>query len=200
MAPAPTTRETLLAAAGELLAEEGYPGMTTAAVARRAGVAEGTIYRHFASKEALAEAVFETAWRDYCAATEAALPPRDEPLARLMSFVTVALQVWQACPVQAALCHQEHMYWLETRGCHTLPPGPQAFVGMVEESLRLAQAAGQARPELDPVLVANFLFHGVGHLMERFLKPSADGQPPSYTPEAFVAQMNAFLAPCLLRG
>lgn len=41
------TRESVLAAAGEVLAEEGREGFTIDAIARRSGVARTTIYRHW---------------------------------------------------------------------------------------------------------------------------------------------------------
>jgi AcrR family transcriptional regulator len=47
------TRERLLAAARQVVEEEGYAAATVAAIATRAGVAAGTLYRHFASKEEL---------------------------------------------------------------------------------------------------------------------------------------------------
>ncbi len=47
------TREALLEAALELFAEQGYEATTTAAIARRAGVSEMTLFRHFATKDAL---------------------------------------------------------------------------------------------------------------------------------------------------
>lgn len=47
------TREKIVAQARTLFAEKGFDGATTAAIARRAGIAEGTIYRHFGSKEEL---------------------------------------------------------------------------------------------------------------------------------------------------
>jgi AcrR family transcriptional regulator len=50
-------RERLLAAARSLFAERGYAATTTAQLARAAGVAEGTVFHHFASKRALLEAV-----------------------------------------------------------------------------------------------------------------------------------------------
>jgi AcrR family transcriptional regulator len=56
------TRQRLLRAALELFTTTGFHGTTTPALAARAGVAEGTIYRHFAGKEALyAEVVRGTA-------------------------------------------------------------------------------------------------------------------------------------------
>jgi AcrR family transcriptional regulator len=48
----------LVEAATQLLAEGGYAACTVAAVAARAGVAAGTVYRHFDSKAALAAEVF----------------------------------------------------------------------------------------------------------------------------------------------
>lgn len=59
---AEATRQRLLRAALELFTSVGFHGATTPALATRAGVAEGTIYRHFAGKEALyAEVVRSTA-------------------------------------------------------------------------------------------------------------------------------------------
>jgi AcrR family transcriptional regulator len=50
-------RARLLDAARSLFAARGYAATTTAQLARAAGVAEGTVFHHFASKRALLEAV-----------------------------------------------------------------------------------------------------------------------------------------------
>ncbi|HET8873866.1 MAG TPA: helix-turn-helix domain-containing protein [Gaiellaceae bacterium] len=49
-------RRQLLALAAHALAQHGYLGTTLQQVARRAGISEAAIYRHFASKEALLRA------------------------------------------------------------------------------------------------------------------------------------------------
>src|ERR1700750_1030876 len=54
------TRERLLRSAQELIEEGGYGAATVIAIAERAGVAAGTLYRHFASKEELFVEVFRT--------------------------------------------------------------------------------------------------------------------------------------------
>ncbi|MEV7720986.1 TetR/AcrR family transcriptional regulator [Streptomyces sp. NPDC088184] len=51
-------RERLLDAARQLLAEGGYPATSISALARRAGVATGSVYNHFTSKQELLAAVF----------------------------------------------------------------------------------------------------------------------------------------------
>ena len=63
------TRERLLQAAQELIEEGGYGAASVAAIAERAGVASGTLYRHFASKEELFVEVF----RAVCAREERAM-------------------------------------------------------------------------------------------------------------------------------
>jgi AcrR family transcriptional regulator len=57
--PAPADkREAILAAALALFSERAFDGTPMPLVAARAGVGAGTIYRYFASKEALGNAVF----------------------------------------------------------------------------------------------------------------------------------------------
>lgn len=53
------TRERLLDAAAETFSRDGIQGATTREIARRAGVNEVTLFRHFKSKEQLLRAVLE---------------------------------------------------------------------------------------------------------------------------------------------
>ncbi|MCP5058166.1 MAG: TetR/AcrR family transcriptional regulator [bacterium] len=52
------TRAAIVRAALELMSEHSYAGTAVPEVATRAGVAAGTIYRHFTGKEALVNAVY----------------------------------------------------------------------------------------------------------------------------------------------
>ena len=56
-ADARRNRDKLLAAAGEVFADAGADA-SLEAVARRAGVGVGTLYRHFPNRDALVEAVY----------------------------------------------------------------------------------------------------------------------------------------------
>ncbi|MFF3019907.1 ScbR family autoregulator-binding transcription factor [Streptomyces sp. NPDC057939] len=55
------TRDTLVRAAAEVFAEEGFGTASISAISRRAGVSTGGLHFHFGSKGALAEAVAERA-------------------------------------------------------------------------------------------------------------------------------------------
>jgi AcrR family transcriptional regulator len=66
------TRKRIVAAALDLLSEGGYAATGIQAIATRAGVATGSVYRHFASKAELATEVFRrAAARELAAVDEA---------------------------------------------------------------------------------------------------------------------------------
>jgi AcrR family transcriptional regulator len=70
------TRARIVAAAHALIAEKGYAGCSVALVADAAGVATGSVYRHFPDKGALFAEVFRTATqREVDAVAEAGSKP-----------------------------------------------------------------------------------------------------------------------------
>ncbi len=69
LADALSTKEKLMRAAVEIVAEDGFAAATTAAIAARAGVAEGTLYRHFAGKDELMIAAYRQLKSDIFAAS-----------------------------------------------------------------------------------------------------------------------------------
>ncbi|MGE2737636.1 TetR/AcrR family transcriptional regulator [Mycolicibacterium vaccae] len=87
-ADAARNRDLLLAAAEEEFAERG-PAASVADIARRAGVAKGTVFRHFPTKEDLIASIV-------CSHTEALtaaarrLADAADPGAALLDFLTVA--------------------------------------------------------------------------------------------------------------
>ncbi|TVQ64804.1 MAG: TetR/AcrR family transcriptional regulator [Spirulina sp. DLM2.Bin59] len=57
-----TTRDRILQAALKLFARQGYEGTTTKDLALAAGVAEGTLFRHFSNKKAILIEVATKGW------------------------------------------------------------------------------------------------------------------------------------------
>lgn len=64
-APAPSTRDRIVAAARAAFGQFGYNATTTRGIAQRAGVSEPVVYRHFGTKEALFDAAVLTPFTDF---------------------------------------------------------------------------------------------------------------------------------------
>jgi AcrR family transcriptional regulator len=57
-----STRDKILKAAQNLFARNGYDGTTTKELAEKAGIAEGTLFRHFTNKKAILVEVATQGW------------------------------------------------------------------------------------------------------------------------------------------
>jgi AcrR family transcriptional regulator len=57
-----STRDKILKAAQKLFAHHGYDGTTTKELAEKAGIAEGTLFRHFTNKKAILVEVATQGW------------------------------------------------------------------------------------------------------------------------------------------
>jgi AcrR family transcriptional regulator len=135
-----TTRDALLAAALSVFTEHTYAGSIVPMVAERAGVAVGTMYRHFPSKQALGNAVYQR-WKgdllDRLAVPSDGLSTREEfahMWAVLREFATTRPEAF------AFLEYQQHAGYLDKDSDR-----------LTERSNRLAAdlvGRGQARGEV----------------------------------------------------
>src|SRR5262245_1511937 len=84
------TRQRILDAAAEVLAERGYADARLTDIAGRAGMQAGSLYYHFASREELVGEILrlgiETSW-DLVATAVGRLPPTTTPIDRLAAAI-----------------------------------------------------------------------------------------------------------------
>ena len=173
---APGTRERLLGAARELIEEGGYGAASVLAIADRAGVASGTLYRHFASKEELFVEVFRAVCeREEAAMRAAAGEPSVEVAASvrlqrvLGTFAARALRnprlAWAliAEPVDRAVDAERLAY--RARSADLIAAGVRAGI-----------ASGEL-PVQDPDLTAAALVGGCGEALVGPLSPVAAARP-----------------------
>ncbi len=96
-----STRERLLSAARRVIEAKGYGGASVLAIAEQAGVASGTLYRHFPSKADLFVEVFrEVCGHEMAAARDAAAVAAD-PAARIDAIITTFAERALASPTLA---------------------------------------------------------------------------------------------------
>jgi AcrR family transcriptional regulator len=89
------------AALRELVAERGFHGASMSAVARRAGVATGTTYVHYASKDALVLAAYLESKRSLGEASVAGVDPGAPPEHRFIGLWRAAFAYLRANPGEA---------------------------------------------------------------------------------------------------
>jgi AcrR family transcriptional regulator len=170
------TRERLLRAARELIEEGGYGAASVAAIADRAGVAAGTLYRHFDSKEELFVELFRAVCdREVQAMREAAASMPDDAThvdrleTVLSTFAARALRrprlAWAliAEPVDP-LVDAERLAYRER------------YSALTAEALRAGIAAGEL-PEQNVELTAAALVGGCGEALVGPLSPLAGSRP-----------------------
>lgn len=91
------TRERILTAAEGLFRQHSFDAATTRDIARAAGIATGTLFNYFASKEALVAALATEAWRTARDRFRKSPPPRDLEEAL---FALIAAELRQLKPLR----------------------------------------------------------------------------------------------------
>jgi AcrR family transcriptional regulator len=170
------TRDRLLAAAQELIEEGGYGPASVIAIADRAGVAAGTLYRHFASKEELFVEVF----RSVCAREERAMRAASAEMPE-HAPATQRLETVLASFAQRALRNPRLAWALIAE-----PVAPRVdaerlayrerYAALIAEHLRAGIAAGEL-PDQNAELTAAALVGGCGEALVGPLSPVAHRGP-----------------------
>jgi len=84
-------RDAILRAATDVFADRGFFNAQVADIARAAGVAAGTVYLYFRSKDDLLISIFERSMRDALAEGRAMVEAERDPRARLRRFARLHL-------------------------------------------------------------------------------------------------------------
>jgi AcrR family transcriptional regulator len=172
-----TTRERLLRSAQELIEEDGYAAASVVAISQRTGVAAGTMYRHFASKEEL----FVELFRSVCdrevragQAAAAALPPSATAVEHMTTVV--------ATFAERALRNPRLAWALIAEPVDPLVDAERLayrrrYSELVAHAIRQAIEAGEI-PDQDANLTAAALVGGCGEALVGPLSPVAGSRPP----------------------
>lgn len=148
-------RRRILDAAREIC-QAGEP-LQLNTVARRAEVGVGTVYRHFATPEALREGLVEYRFVELIALTRDAVGAAD-PVSALRMFLSRAFRVYAEDPVFAAVTTSARVERAETEALRTELVG--GFTEIVE------RAATDLRPGLDGTDLL-ILVCGIGYSARR---------------------------------
>ncbi|HVA60414.1 MAG TPA: TetR/AcrR family transcriptional regulator [Mycobacteriales bacterium] len=180
------TRRRLLDAGVDLLAQDGYNGLTVDALARAAGVATGTVYRHFSGKPALVTELFrELAATELAAVRRAAAGPRPAPDRLAAAVATFAARALAAPRVAFALLAEPADPAIDVARLAFRRAYAELFAGLIAEAVD----AGELPPQ-DPAVSAAAL---VGAIGEALIVPlAAPPRVPAGSADRLIAELIGF--------
>jgi len=150
-------KERILDAATVEIARHGYHQTTVAVIARRAGVADGTIYLYFKNKEEILVSLFERALGRFIAKGQEQLEGMTGAADKLRAIVDLHLTLVGQDRDLAIITQVELRHSL-----HFLEELSRAQVGgylaIIAQVIAEGVASGQFRADLDPVLAGKAVF------------------------------------------
>jgi TetR/AcrR family transcriptional regulator, fatty acid metabolism regulator protein len=161
-------REAILRAATRVFAHNGYFNSKVADIAREAGVADGTVYLYFKSKEEILHSVFDRNMEEAITEGRRRLEGVADPRERLR---------------QIALLHLERLgddrdlavvFQVELRGSTKFmqqfsAAGFAEYLTLIRSTFEEGQHAGAFRAELNPNVVAKVLFGALDEMATNWI-------------------------------
>ena len=150
-------RTAILDAAVVEIARRGYHQTTVAMIARRAGVADGTIYLYFSNKEEILLSLFDRAMGRFISEGREQVDEQASAVDKLRRIVELHLTlVGQdrdlAIMTQVELRHSTHFMGQLSRN------QVGEYLAILAEVVAQGQAEGSFRKNLDPVFAAKAIF------------------------------------------
>lgn len=179
------TRESLARSAREVIEDSGYAGASVVAIARRAGVAAGTLYGHFPSKAELFVEVFRAAGDEMLAAMEEAASRPGTFMDRLEAVITTyATHVLRNRRLVWALVYEPVDPLVDTERLAYRRVYCERLAAAVRVGIRVGEI-----PEQDAELTAAAL---VGAIAEALVGPLSPGPAAGSSEAEIVASLLAF--------
>ncbi len=161
-------RDLILRAATKLFARRGFFNAQVADVAREAGIAAGTVYLYFQSKDDLLVSIFERTMHEGFEAASQALEGVDDPVERLRRLARVHLErLGQdrdlAVVFQVEL--RQSTKFMERFSSTLL----QDYLHAIRDAVADAQTAGRFRREVSPTFAAKMLYGGLDEMATNWI-------------------------------
>ena len=154
----------ILDAAVEVIAERGYFNSPVSAIAKRAGVADGTIYLYFKSKDDVLRTAIDSTFEKFYRQVADAFVTLDGPREQLEYIARVHLESHSVNRSMAVLMQTEMRQsakFIEEFSHHHLVK----YIQMVREVVRRGQEQGIFRQDVSDGVVAHCMFGAIDELL-----------------------------------
>jgi TetR/AcrR family fatty acid metabolism transcriptional regulator len=161
-------REAILRAATRVFAHNGYFNSKVADIAREAGVADGTVYLYFKSKEDILHSIFDRSVDDALAAARKQIELISDPRDKLRRIALLHLERLGADRDLAVV------FQVELRGSTKFmeefsAAGFAEYLSLIRSSFEEGQRAGMFRADLNANVVAKILFGAIDEMATNWI-------------------------------
>src|SRR6266436_6503463 len=161
-------RDAILRAAIDVFADRGFFNAQVADVARAAGVAAGTVYLYFKSKDDLLVSIFDRSMREGLAAGRAAVADLHDPRERLRRLARAHLARLGGDRNLAVVFQVElrqSTKFMERFSSTLL----RDYLGLIREAIADGQREGLFRTDIRPTVAAKMLFGALDEMATNWI-------------------------------
>ncbi len=161
-------REAILRAAVKVFARKGFFNSKVADIAREAGIADGTVYLYFKSKDEILHSVFDRAMEEFIAEGKREIEGIIEPDKRLQKIARLHLERLSADRDLAIV------FQVELRGSTKFMEefsggGFAEYLDIIRQTIAEGQRQGVFRQDLKPVVCAKILYGALDEMVTNWI-------------------------------
>lgn len=163
-------RDQLLAIGAELFAAKGFTQTTVRDIADAAGILSGSLYHHFASKEAMLDEVLRGFMEGLLERSQAVVDREPTPRAALDGLIRESFETMHNEPEAVALYQSEQKYLATVDGFDFIAAGSRKSEKLWISVLEAGKASGDFRDDLNVQFAYRFIRDAIWSTI-RWYKP-----------------------------
>ncbi len=161
-------REAILRAAVKVFARKGFFNSKVADIAREAGIADGTVYLYFKSKDEILHSVFDRAMEEFISEGKREIADLENPSEKLRRIAQLHLERLSADRDLAIV------FQVELRGSTKFMEefsggGFAEYLDIIRQTIADGQKQGVFRQDLKPVVCAKILYGALDEMVTNWI-------------------------------
>lgn len=161
-------REAILRAAIKVFAGKGYFSSKVADIAGEAGIADGTVYLYFKSKDEILHSIFDRAMAEFIEEGKREIASIESPVQRLRRISQLHLEKLGADRDLAVV------FQIELRGSTKFmqefsAAGFGQYLDIIRETFNDGQSAGDFRNDIKPIVAAKILYGALDEMVTNWI-------------------------------
>lgn len=161
-------REAILRSATKVFARKGFFNAKVADIAAEAGIADGTVYLYFKSKDDILHSIFDRAMVEFISEAAKELETITDPAEKLERIATIHLERLGADRDLAIV------FQVELRGSTKFmqefsAAGFAEYLDVIKKTIEEGQSAGKFRSDMKPVVCSKILYGALDEMVTNWI-------------------------------